>query len=124
MPEFMQMYNRQRKGLMYLLSIYVLGWGFTAYHSVFLGLILGTVFSFFNLWLMIREMNKFDKSITKGKKVRSVGSFSRMASAALAVVIALKYPHYFQILSVVLGLMTIYVVIMIDYLVHSLILHK
>jgi ATP synthase protein I len=47
-----------------------------------------------------------------------------MASAALSVVIALKYPHYFQILSVVLGLMTIYVVIMIDYLVHSLILHK
>jgi ATP synthase protein I len=124
MPEFMQMYNRQRKGLFYLLSIYVLGWGFTPYHSVFLGLILGTVFSFFNLWLMIREMNKFDKTITKGKKVRSVGSFSRMASAALAVVIALKYPHEFQILSVVLGLMTIYVVIMIDYLVHSLILHR
>jgi ATP synthase protein I len=124
MPEFIKMYNRQRKGLFYLLSIYVLGWGFTHYQTVFLGLILGTVFSFFNLWLMVREMKKFDKTISSGKKVRSLGSLSRMASAAIAVLIALKWPHYFQIISVTLGLMTIYVVIMIDYLVHYSISNK
>lgn len=124
MPEFMQMYNRQRKWLFYLLSIYVLGWGFTHYQTVFLGLILGTAFSYFNLWLMVREMKKFDKTITSGKKVRSLGSFSRMASAAISVLITLKYPQYFQIISVILGLMTIYIVIMIDYLFHSFNAHK
>ena len=46
MPEFREMYNRQRKWIFYLLSIYVLGWGFTSYQTIFLGLILGTCFSF------------------------------------------------------------------------------
>jgi ATP synthase protein I len=124
MPEFIEMYNRQRKWILYLLSIFVLGWGFTHYQTVFLGLILGTVFSFFNLWLMVREMKKFDKSITTGKKVRSLGSLSRMATAAIAVIIAFKWPNYFQIISVAVGLMTIYVVIMIDYLLHSFYVHK
>lgn len=128
MPEYIEMYNRQRKWMFYLLSIYVLGWGFTHYQTIFLGLILGTVFSLFNLWLMFRGMKKFDKIITKGipegKKVRTVGSMPRLASAAIAVMIALKWPSYFQIVSVVLGLMTTYIVIMIDYFIHSFISYK
>lgn len=124
MPEFIEMYNRQRKGMFYLLSIYVLGWGFTQYQSVFLGLILGTCFSFINLWQLVRRMRKFDKDVSKGKKIRSLGSLSRLATAALAIIIAMKWTHYFNIISVVLGLMTTYIVIMIDYLFHSFYLHK
>lgn len=124
MPEFQEMYRRQQKWVLYLLSIYVLGWGFTPYQTVFLGLILGTCFSFLNLWLLVKKMKKFDQAITNGKKVRSLGSLSRMATAAIAVLIALKYPEYFYIISVVWGLMTSYIVIMIDYLYHSLFLHK
>ncbi|XJZ27145.1 ATP synthase subunit I [Bacillota bacterium Lsc_1132] len=124
MPEFQEMYQRQRKGFFYLLSIYVLGWGFTPYQTIFLGLILGTCFSFLNLWLLVRRMKRFDQAIANGKKVRSLGSLSRMASAAIAVIIALKYPEYFYMISVVWGLMTSYIVIMIDYLYHSLFVHK
>ncbi|WML46243.1 ATP synthase subunit I [Neobacillus sp. PS3-40] len=118
MPEFIEMYNRQRKWTLYLLSIYVLGWGFTSYQTIFLGLSLGTCFSFLNLWFLIRKMKSFDKAISKGKKVRSLGSLSRMATAAIAAIIALKYPEYFSIVCVALGLMTSYLVIMIDYLFH------
>jgi ATP synthase protein I len=34
----------------------------------------------------------------------------------LAVLIALQFPEYFHLFSVVIGLMTMYVVIMIDYI--------
>ena len=124
MPEFREMYNRQRKWIFYLLSIYVLGWGYTSYKTICLGLILGTVFSYLNLWLLVRKTESFDKAISMGKKVRSLGSLSRMAAAGISVAIALRYPEYFQIISVVIGLMTSYVVIMIDYFYHALHAHK
>lgn len=124
MPEFQEMYQRQRKLFFYLLSIYVLGWGFTPYQTIFLGLILGTSFSFMNLLLLVRRMKRFDQAVTNGKKVRSLGSLSRLATAAIAAIVALKYAEYFNMISVVLGLMTSYIVIMIDYLYHSLFVHK
>lgn len=119
MPEFIEMYNRARKWMLYLMSIYVLGWGFTTYKAVFLGLLLGTALSYLNLIMLVKHMHKFDKSVTNGKKVRSVGSISRLTIAALAAVIAIRWSHYFNIIFVIVGLMTNYIVIMIDYLFHS-----
>ncbi|MGJ7920746.1 ATP synthase subunit I [Neobacillus sp. LXY-4] len=124
MSEIKVMYTRQRKYIFFLLSLYVLGWGFTPYQSVFLGLVLGTSLSLFNLWLMVRKTDKFGDAVLQGKKVRSLGSFSRMATAALAVMIALKYPDSLHLISVVLGLMTSYIVIMIDFFLQSLHSHK
>ncbi|WP_066296774.1 ATP synthase subunit I [Bacillus sp. FJAT-29937] len=124
MPEFKVMFIRQRKYIFLLLSVYVLGWGFTSYQSIFLGLILGTVLSLFNLWLMTRRVDKFGQAVTKGEKVRSLGMVSRMASAVLAVMIAMKYPEKLHLISVVFGLMTAYIVIMIDYFLQSFHLRK
>jgi ATP synthase protein I len=115
MPEFKMMFVRQRKMMFFLLSFYVLGWGFTSYQSIFLGLILGTSLSLFNLWLMTRKIDQFGHAVEEGRKVRSLGSFSRMATGALAVVITLRYPEQFNLISVVIGLMTSYIVIMIDF---------
>jgi ATP synthase protein I len=116
------MYKKQQRLVFFLLSAYVLGWGFTSYKSIFLGLILGTCFSFLNLWLLVRKTESFDKAVSEGKKVRSLGSLSRMATAGIAVIIALRYPGDFNIPALVLGLMTSYIVIMIDYFHQSL--HK
>ncbi|MEH7389792.1 ATP synthase subunit I [Bacillus sp. JJ1474] len=124
MPEFKLMFIRQRKYIFLLLSIYVLGWGFTSYQSIFLGLILGTSLSLFNLWLMARRVDKFGQAVEKGGKVRSLGMVSRMASAVLAVMIAMKYPENLHLISVVFGLMTAYIVIMIDYFLQSFHLRK
>ncbi|MEI5909099.1 ATP synthase subunit I [Bacillus spongiae] len=115
MPELHHVFTRHRKYIFYLLSISVLGWGFTSYQSIFLGFILGTTFSLFNHWLMVRRIQRFGQAVVEGRKVRSVGTFSRMASAVLAVVIATRYPEYFHLVSVILGLMTSYIVVMIDY---------
>jgi ATP synthase protein I len=119
MPEFQTMFARQRKWMFFLLSFYVLGWGFTAQQSIFLGLILGTSLSLFNLWLMARKIDKFGQAAAEGRQVRSLGSFSRMATGALAIVITMRYPDQFHLISVVIGLMTSYIVIMIDFFTHN-----
>lgn len=124
MPEFQEMYKRACKWMFYLLAVYVLGWGFTSYHRAFLGLILGTSFSLIILMMLFLKMKKFDKSITNGKKVRSFGSLSRLSMAAIPILISIKWPHYFAIIYVVMGLMTNYIVIMIDYLIHALFVQK
>ncbi|WP_071393286.1 ATP synthase subunit I [Bacillus tuaregi] len=114
MLQFKTMFTRERKYIFYLLAVYVLGWGFTSYQSIFLGLILGTSLSLFNLWLLVKKIDQFGNVMEKGGKMRSLGMMSRMAAAIFAVMLAMEYPEYIHPISVVIGLMTAYIVIMID----------
>ncbi|MDQ0218511.1 ATP synthase subunit I [Peribacillus cavernae] len=118
MPDLQTTYKRHLKYLLYFLAICAFGWGFTDYQDVFAGLALGTAFGVFNLWLINRRMRAFEAAINSGEKFRSLGTMSRLASAALAAIIALEYPEQFNLISVVLGLMTAYIVIVIDFLIH------
>lgn len=120
MQELDKMFNRQRKYIVYLLGIYVLGAIFTTYDTIFQGLILGTIFSLFIFWSMVQKNKKFSEAAVNGKKIRSLGSLTRMSAGALAAIIALRYPERFQVGFVVLGLMTVYIVIMIDYFMQYL----
>ncbi|WP_102273616.1 ATP synthase subunit I [Cytobacillus massiliigabonensis] len=124
MPELKATYVRQRKYIFLLLSIYVLGWGFTSYQSIFLGLVLGTSCSLFNLWLLARKTEQFGNAVANGEKIRSLGMVSRMAMAVLAVFVAMEYPEKVHLISVVFGLMTSYVVIMIDFFLQTFHLRK
>lgn len=119
MSELKGMYTRQRKYIFFLLALYVLGWGFTDYQHIFLGLVLGTSLSLFNLWLLVRKTDQFGDMLLQGRKVRSLGLLSRMAAAVFAVIIALEYPEHIHLVSVVIGLMTAYLVIMIDFIVQT-----
>ncbi len=47
MSQYRKMVIRQRKWMLYLLSVIVLGAGFSPYPMFFFGLLLGSVFSFF-----------------------------------------------------------------------------
>lgn len=124
MPDVKTIYSRQRRYIFTLLSLYVLGYGFTSYKTIFLGLILGTSLSLFNIWLLARRMDKFADAVVKGEKVRSLGMISRMATAVFAVMLAVEYPDKFHLYSVVLGLMTSYIVIMIDFFIKTFIFRK
>jgi ATP synthase protein I len=73
---------------------------------------------------MARKTLQFGEAVERGEKVRSLGTVSRMATAVLAVMIALEYPERLHLLSVVFGLMTSYFVIMIDYFLQSFHLRK
>ncbi|MBH0230590.1 ATP synthase subunit I [Halobacillus yeomjeoni] len=119
MKDYQQMIARQRKWMFFLLAILVLGWGITPWRPVFLGLLLGSVLSFYNLWLMQRKIKKLGDASEKQQSVRGIGTFTRLASGALAVVIALQFEDHLHLISVVLGLMAAYIVIVIDYLFNN-----
>ena len=120
MDDLQVLFNRHRKYILYLLAILVLGWGFTPYQSIFMGLILGTAVSLFNHWTMIRRTRKLGEAVLEGRKMRSMGTLSRMAGAIAAVFIAMQYPETFHLISVIIGLMTSYIVILIDALISIL----
>jgi ATP synthase protein I len=124
MPDVISIYQRSRSYIFFLLSLYVLGWGFTSYKSIFLGLILGTTLGLFNLWLLAKKMDKFGDAVASGGRVPSLGLLSRMATAVLAVMIAVEYPDFFHLYSVILGIVTPYIVIMIDFFLHTFLLRK
>ncbi|KAA0548598.1 ATP synthase subunit I [Bacillus sp. BGMRC 2118] len=120
MSDIRDIYGRHRKYILYLLAIYVLGYGFTPYQTVFLGLIVGTLLSFYNLWVMVRKTERFGQAIAEGRNARSIGTFTRLASAALAVVLSYQYPELFHIAGMITGLMTFYIVIMIDIIIQTI----
>lgn len=117
MLDYQSMTNRQRKWMLYLLALLVLGAGFTPYQSIFLSLILGSAISFYNLWLTQKKINDFGEAIVKKQKARGLGTVSRLAAAALGVLIVIRFEEYFHLISFIIGLMASYLVIMIDFIV-------
>lgn len=115
MSELQLSIQRQRKYLLYLLAIFVVGWGFTSSQDVFAGLILGTSLSFYNHLIIARRIKRFRSAVEEGRKTPSLGTVLRMGSAALAAYIAIQNPDHFHLISTVCGLMTAYAVIMIDF---------
>ncbi|WP_249869327.1 ATP synthase subunit I [Oceanobacillus saliphilus] len=117
MYEFESMVTRQRKWMLYFLALMVIGAGFLPYHRVFLGLILGGSVSFYNLWLLQHKTEVLADSFAgSGKKRRGLGTFTRMATAILAVLIAHRYEAYFHIIAVVIGIVSSYFVMALDIL--------
>jgi ATP synthase protein I len=100
---------------LFALSIFVIGWALSPYDSVFLGLLLGGSGSLYNLWLMYRKTNKLGTAAANSQKQPSLGSFSRLMTGGLAILIATRYPETFHLVSVVVGLMSSYIIIFIDF---------
>ncbi|WP_110928324.1 ATP synthase subunit I [Bacillus massiliglaciei] len=120
MPELDKMFNRQRKSMLYLMGLYLLGIVFTPFDDIFQGLLLGTIFSMIIFLSLVNKNKKFSQAVAEGKKARSLGNLTRMSAAAIAAMIALRYPEEFRVVFVVLGLMTVYIVIMIDYFIQNI----
>lgn len=116
MSNYNSMITRQRKGMFYLLAILVLGAGVTPFHRVFLGLLLGGIVSFYNLWLLQMKIDDFAESVAKSHTAKGLGTFSRLAAAIFAVIMALRFEEYFSIIAVVIGLMASYLVIVIEFI--------
>lgn len=110
-----KLYKSQKRLLNSLIIIYLACYFLLSYKTIFLGLILGTLCGYFNLWLMVTRTSKYIKSVVQNdRKAMSLGTFSRMALAAGATMLAVYYPEFFSLYAVILGLMTIYIVIMIN----------
>jgi ATP synthase protein I len=118
MTEYGSMAARQRKWMFYLLAILVLGAGFTPYLTIFLGLLLGSAVSFYNLWLLQKKIVDFTGAVANKQPVKGIGTLSRFAAAALVIIIALRFEAYFNVIAVLIGLMTSYLVIMLEFAVN------
>lgn len=116
MSQYQNMITRERKWMFYLLAILVLGAGFTPYPRIFLGLLLGSIVSFYNLFLLQRKISDFTDAVATNGSAKGLGTISRFAAAAFAVIIALRFEEYFHIIAVLIGIMTSYLVIIIDFI--------
>ncbi|GCD84471.1 ATP synthase subunit I [Parageobacillus thermoglucosidasius] len=112
------MMRNLRKYALFFLFIYAAGWGMTGNKTLFLSLLFGTFIGFYSVWLLAGRVIKFGRAVAEGKRVRSLGMVSRMALAAFAALVALRFPEYFSVVPTVVGLMTPYFVIIIHYFLH------
>lgn len=119
MLEYGRMVARQRKWMLYLLAFLGLGAVLTPYKSVFLGFALGSVISYYNLWLMQKKINDLSEAILRKKRIRGLGMLSRFAAAALGVVIVLRYEEFIDLIAFIVGLMTAYIVIIVDFILFN-----
>lgn len=108
----------QKKAFFFLLAVCALGWGLSPYDSIFAGIALGAFFGTYNFWILVRRMEKFDRSISEGTKVASIGTAFRFGSGVAAVAIAISLPQYFHLISTVIGLMIPYIFLVVERLVH------
>ncbi|WP_340002410.1 ATP synthase subunit I [Oceanobacillus sp. FSL K6-0127] len=115
MSEYDLMVTRQRKWMLFLLAIIVIGAGFSSYPRIFNGLLLGSAVSFYNLWLLQHKTKALGKAVIETGKVRGgLGTFSRLAATMLSVLIALRFNEIFHIIALVFGLVSSYIIIGID----------
>ncbi|KXH83980.1 ATP synthase subunit I [Sporosarcina sp. HYO08] len=114
MQTLQEVHNRQRKALFFLLALFVIGWGFTNFQTVFAGLILGSLFGLYNFWILVRRMERFDQKVTEGKRGVSLGTGMRFASGVAAAAIAIGLPKYFDLNSTVVGVMVPYILLLAD----------
>jgi ATP synthase protein I len=63
---------------------------------------------------MYAKIERLGQAVIQKRKVKTLGSLSRLMLAGLAVLIAMKYPEHFHLLSVVVGLVSIYIIMLID----------
>lgn len=109
--------NRQRKMMFFLLAICVFGAGITPYTRIFLGLLLGSSISFYNLWLLQTKVLEVAEAVKKDRKPKGLGTASRFAAAAFGIIIAVQFDEYVEIISFIIGLMTSYLAIVLDFIV-------
>ncbi|WP_038704712.1 ATP synthase subunit I [Planococcus sp. PAMC 21323] len=113
-----EIYTRLKKMIIFILALYVIGWGFTSYQEVFAGLIIGTLFGIYNMWILVRRMEKFDRAVAEGSKVRSLGTALRFASGIAAVAIAILFAEHIHLVSAVIGLMVPYALLLTERIVY------
>ena len=120
MQTLQEIHSRQKKLVFFLLALFVLGWGFTGFQTIFSGLILGSLFGLYNFWLLVRRMERFDRSFTDGKGGASLGTAMRFASGVAAAAIAISLPEHIDLIGTVIGLMIPYILLLAD----RIIFHK
>ena len=118
MQTLREIHSRQRRALFFFLALFVLGWGFTEWKTIFAGLILGSLFGLYNFWILVRRAEQYDRAIAEGKRRMSIGSALRFASGIAAAAIATAMPEQFDLISTVIGFGIPYVLLVVDRIIY------
>lgn len=120
MDGLQEIYKRLKRLMYFILAVFVLGWGVTPYQEVFAGLIVGSLFGIYNMWILVRRMEKFDRAVAEGSKVRSLGTALRFASGVAVVAIAILFAEHIHLVSAVIGLMIPYGLLLVERIVYHM----
>lgn len=97
---------------LFVLALYVLGFGFTPYDVWFISLGTGSLMGLFNLWSTYRDVKKISEAAEQQKAAFPFGMVSRLATGALAALLFIRFPDVFHIAGLAGGIMTPYAVIL------------
>lgn len=112
---YQQVMSRQKKWMLTYLAILTLAVFFTSYHYFLTGLLLGTAVSLYNLSLLQRKVRNFSFEVHNRPKMHRLGTFSRFATVGLALLIGFELEVYFHMAGIILGLTTMFFVVIIDF---------
>ncbi|MDY0394228.1 hypothetical protein RWE15_06715 [Virgibacillus halophilus] len=68
---------------------------------------------------MQKKTQELANAVADKQRAKGIGMISRFAAAIIAVMIALKFEAYFQLVAVLIGLMTSYPVIIIEFFINN-----
>lgn len=114
MTEYQKMAKRQRIWMLFLLVFFIVLALIMPEKYFFTGISLGAAVSFYNLWLLQRKANVQGEAAEIEGKRKGIGMISRFAAAALGALVTIQLE--WSIVGYIIGLMTAYPVIMIDFI--------
>ena len=118
MQTLQEIFIIQKKALFLCLALFVLGWGFTDFKTVFAGLLLGSLFGLYNFWILVRKMEKADRKFSEGKQSLSLGTALRFASGIAAVALATAMPEHFDLIGTVIGFAIPYILLLVERIIY------
>lgn len=117
MANYQVMASRQRKWLLIVLAVVAIVTILIPDKYFFLGLLIGTVVSFYNLWLLQRRTNLLGESAARSGKRTGLGTISRLSMVALGTLLVFHFDV--SIVGFIIGLVLVYPIIMIDFLLFN-----
>lgn len=117
MSNYETMAKRQRKWMLIIVALFAILSITLSNKHFFNGLLLGSIISFYNLWLLQRRTNLVGESAEKDGTRKGIGTISRLAAAALGVLLAIRYD--LSVVGFIIGLMIAYPIMMIDFILMS-----
>ncbi|WP_047150786.1 ATP synthase subunit I [Aneurinibacillus tyrosinisolvens] len=114
MEEFASSIKTAARYTFFLFAAIVLLWLFMPQRVFFQGLILGTIASIINGFILyLKTLQAGEAAVTPGKKVRGIGMLQRLLVAGFAVYMAARLPHLFSFAGVLIGLFAVQAVTLI-----------
>ena len=114
MRDYQKMAKRQRIWMLFLLVFLIVLAMVMPQIDFFTGMTLGAVVSLYNLWILQRKIHLQGEAAEREGKRKGIGMISRFAAAALGALLAIRLE--WNMVGYIIGLMTAYPVIMIDFL--------